>query len=244
MRRTLILLVLILVGGLVLAVYALRVDRVSVEGLRRLPARTVVEASGVEPGDRILWIRMSSAERRVEQLPGVASATAERVLPGTVVIHVTERVPLARLDGAPELVVDASGSIFPAGEERVPALLYRWRGRPRPGSRVDERSRTVLRALRGFPPVFREWGRRIYVGPPVVLTLSGGTEIRFGAPTDLEAKAHTAAAVLKASKGVELAYIDVRSPTAPVSRRREPGSSTSPAVSPSPGAASSPTPLR
>jgi cell division septal protein FtsQ len=164
----------------------------------------------------------------------VADVVAERLLPGTVVIHVRERVPIARLDRARQLVVDAEGLIFEAGERSVKPVLYGWKGRARAGARVDAASRTVLEFFPRFPARLREWTRRIVVTDTLTLTLLGGTEIRFGLAQDLEPKARVAEAILRTERGKRLAYIDVRSPSVPVSRPRdEPTPGPSP-VTPSP----------
>jgi cell division protein FtsQ len=239
-RRSFVLLTLLLVGGLVAAVYFLRVDEVRVTGLHTLPARSIIDASGLRPGDRILWERLTAAERRVEKIPAVADAVAERVLPSTVVIHVREREPLARLDGATQLAVDAEGTVFPVGQADVKPVLYGWKGsdgkrKPRPGSELDTASIVVLDAYSRFPEFLRTWGRRLRIGKTFELTLVGGTEIRFGVLRDLEAKAAVAEAVIKREKrdGETLAYVDVRSPTVPVARSV---STPAPSGSPAPGA--------
>jgi cell division protein FtsQ len=245
-RRFVVALLFLLVAGVSLAVYALRVDRIVVRGIRALPAHTIVDASGLEPGQRILWVRMSAAERRIEKIPGVADAVAERMLPGTVVIHITERVPLARLDGAPQLFVDADGVMFPATDERVNLVLHAWKGRARPGMRVDARSRDFLAALPTFPEILRTAGRRVTMKPSLVLTVVGGIEIRFGPPIDLDSKARVAAAVLASERGRRLEYIDVRSTRVPVSREKgvpTPGPSGEPSESPQvPAPTPAPTP--
>ncbi len=256
MKRLWLLVPLLLTTGLVYAVYSLRIEQVSVTGVRSLSPREIIEASGLLPGERILWERLSAAERAIERLPAVANAVAERSLPSTVVIHVREREPLARLDGARDLVVDAEGLAFSAGEASVRPVLYGWRGRKSAGARVDERSRTFLKAFADFPAQLRDQGRKIRVGRTLVLTLAGGTEVRFGGLDDLELKARAAIAVLKAERGRKLQYIDVASPTVAVSREKAPPTPTpttpvqshppssqdTPAPAPAPASTGRPTP--
>ncbi len=245
MRRTLALTVIVLVGSLGAAVYLLRVEQVRVTGVATLSARSVVQASGLRPGDRILIERLTAAERRIERIPAVADAVAERSLPSTVVIHVRERVPLARLDRARDLVVDMEGYVFAAGDRPVQPVLYGWKGRARPGARLDRSSRAVLDAYERFPPRLRDWGRRLRVGGDFTLTLQGGTQVRFGLLRDLDAKARVAEAILRAERGQRLAYIDVRSPTVPVSRRRDaptPSPTGAPAATAPSGPVSTPAP--
>jgi cell division protein FtsQ len=240
------LLLLVLVGGVASAVWFLRIDDITVEGASSLSPREIVEASGLQPGQRILWERLSVAERRIEAIPAVADAVAERSLPATVVLRVVEREPVARLDSVPQLVVDAEGVMFPAGEADVRAKLYGWKGKATPGGKVDSRSRTVLEAFGRFPAVIVDYARRLRVGDDgFTLTLSGGTEIRFGVLRDLEAKAEVATAILRHERGTRLAYVDVRSPTVPVSREIAPPTPSPGSVQgtrPAASAAPSPTP--
>lgn len=240
--RRFVLLTVLFVAGVTAAVWFLRIEEVKVVGARSLSARVVVDASGLEPGQRILWERLSLAERRVEAVPAVADAVAERSLPSTVVLHVIEREPIARLDGARHLAVDTEGVVFPAGERRVEAVLYGWKGKPRPGSRVDAASKVALDAIGRLPSRIGDRTRKIRVGNTLTLVLLGNTEIRFGLMRDLDAKAKVAEAVLVAERGRKLAYIDVRSPSVPVSRERTAETPTPTFRSPAPGASPAPTP--
>jgi cell division protein FtsQ len=235
LRAVLVLAPLLLIGAVVAAVYTLRIDQVRVTGLRSLSPRAVIEASGLEPGDRILWIRLSRAARKVEAIPSVADAVAERSLPQTVVINVRERVPLVRLDKAPELFVDVEGRVFSGTNADPVPTLAGWRGRTRSGTSVDRVSRFVLEAFAKFPAPLRSKTQTIVVGPPLVLRLDDGAEIRFGRLEDLEQKAAAAEAVLAAEGGQKLEYVDVRSPTVPVVKNRAP-------VTASPTSAATPVP--
>ena len=248
--------VLLVFGGIVLAcavgyaIYALRVTAVRVTGARTVSVNAVVRAAGLRGDERILWTKMSRIVRRVERVPGVAGARADRSLPGTVVITVVERTALVRLDSHPGLAADRDGVLFPFGpDDRVPTLAA-WRGRAAAGSRLDDSSRIVLGAWPTFPARLRERARSIRIRPSLVVWLDTGTQIRFGALGDLEAKARAAQAVLDAVGGraAELAYVDVRAPGAPASRKKgvpevTPGASAAavPAAPPAP-AASTPVP--
>ena len=222
LRAVLVIAPLLLIGVVVAAVYTLRIDQIRVTGLRNLSPRTVIEASGLEPGDRILWIRLSRAAREVESIPAVAEAVTERSLPQTVVINIRERVALAALDRSRELAVDVEGRMFARNPTVEVPTIEGWRGRTRAGSSVDRVSKLVLEAFNEFPQALRTNTGVIVVGPPLVLRLRDGTEVRFGRLSDLEEKAGAAVAVLEAERGTSLEYIDVRSPSVPVVRSRPP----------------------
>lgn len=220
-RRLVVATLTLLIAGVAYAVYALRVEQIRVTGLRTLDPRQIIEASGLRGGERILWIRLSAVARRIERLAAVDSVTAERSFPHTIVLRVRERVAVARLDRRDGVGVDAEGRLFPSTNGSLP-VLEGWRGSGRPGELVDAASAEVLRAYAAFPEMLRRAAGRIVIGPPLTIVLKDGTEIRFGFHDDLERKAQVAAAVLAAEAGRELAYIDVRAPGVPVSRKREP----------------------
>jgi len=235
-RRLVVALVITLVAGVAYAVYSLRIEQIRVTGLRTLDPKQVIEQSGLRGGERILWVRLSAVVRRLEEIPAVASATAERSFPQTVVIHVRERTPIARLDAPAQLAVDGRGRLFSSSAAAKLPVVEGIRGTVRAGATVERDARVVLGAFSVFPESLRTRTARIAVGPPVVLLLTDGTEVRFGSLADLDRKARVAEAILRAEVGQELAYVDVRSPSVPVSRKREP-----PTPAPTAGAPASPT---
>jgi cell division protein FtsQ len=239
-RRLVVALVVTLVAGVAYAVYSLRIEQIRVTGLRTLDPKQVVERSGLRGGERILWVRLSAVVRRLEEIPAVASATAERSFPQTVVIHVRERTPIARLDAPEQLAVDGRGRLFSSSATGKLPVIEGIRGTVRAGAIVDREARTVLGAFSAFPDSLRTRTARIAVGPPVVLFLMDGTEVRFGSYADLDRKARVAEAILRAEAGQELAYVDVRSPSVPVSRKREPSTPTPTAGAPASPAAPTP----
>ncbi len=233
-RRLVFLLVLSLIAGVAYAVYTLRIDEIRVSGVRTLDPKVVIERSGLRGGERILWVRLSAVARRLEEIPAIASARAERSFPATIVIHVTERTPIARLPGQGGLGVDENGRVFSSSALSGLPVVEGVRGPAKEGVTVDRGAATVLDAFAGFPAELRKRTAGIVVGPPLTLLLADGTEIRFGSHIDLVRKATVAEAILRTETGNELAYVDVRSPGVPVSRQRDapspqPTPSTSPA---------------
>ncbi len=71
-----------------------RVRRVDVVGARYTPARDIVGQLHVDTTASV-WADAGPLEKRVEQLPEVRRAEIRRKLPGTLVVTVTERVPVA-----------------------------------------------------------------------------------------------------------------------------------------------------
>lgn len=240
LRRRIVLALIVTAFALVgYAVYTLRVEEIRVTGLDTLDAAEVVEAAKLRGGERILWIRMSAVARRVEAIPAVDSATAERSFPGTVVIRVEERAPVARLAGHAALAVDDDGRVFTSPVAGVLPEVEGARGRARPGGAVDEGAARILSEFVRFPPALRQQAARLVVGPPFTLVLRSGIEVRFGAHEELAHKAAAAVAVLAAEQGRELAYIDVRAPNVPAAKEKDP---PTPAPTPVPTARPAPAP--
>jgi len=68
---------------------------VMVEGRQRTDSEQLLAALGIRRGDAILAFDLDEARARVEKLPWVASATVERRLPDTVVVHLAEHQAMA-----------------------------------------------------------------------------------------------------------------------------------------------------
>jgi len=235
MRRMMVLF-LVLVGGVAVAAYTLRVSEVKVTGLHTLDAADVIRASGIEPGQRILWIRLSAATRSVEKIPAVERAVALRSLPGTVVLKVTERRAIAKLDTSPDIVTDDRGHLFADANAKGLPALSGWHA-TRSRRRLDQGSAAALRAFVAFPPALRIQTRRIVVRPGLVIVVAHNTEIRFGRLVDLRTKALAALAVLGAQHNKPVAYVDVRVPSTPVVG---PVPTPTPAPTPAPAAPAAP----
>ena len=72
-----------------------KVDDIFVEGRVRTPRDQLLEALAVRRGDAMFGIDLAAARRRLEDIPGVRSATVERRLPDRVHLLIVERVPIA-----------------------------------------------------------------------------------------------------------------------------------------------------
>jgi len=88
----------------------LRVDRVVIDGRKRVPESDVATALGIDLGEATLGIDLASAQARIAALQGVKSVTIERHLPGEIHVQIVERQPIAiwQNDGRYQLV-DADG---------------------------------------------------------------------------------------------------------------------------------------
>jgi cell division protein FtsQ len=147
-----------------------RVRAVQVHGARYLDAADVVERLGVDT-TRSIWDELAPLERRVAEHPQVRAARIERGLPGTLRVHVDERLPVAFVPEAAGLrVVAADGRSLPIDASRQAVDL----------PIVSHADTAVLRfvaELRDIEPaLYRQVSEVRRAGPDdVVLRLVAGT---------------------------------------------------------------------
>jgi len=110
------------------AALGLVVGNIDVEGRETTDKATIMAALSAERGTPILAVSPSRAKEKLESLPWVRSATIERRLPGTLVVRLVERHPLAvwQHAGKHELV-DREGAVIPAKDltrfARLPTVV-------------------------------------------------------------------------------------------------------------------------
>jgi cell division protein FtsQ len=96
-----------------------RVRHVEVNGYRYLQPPDVLKRLRIDSTTSV-WTDLSELEHRVKTHPLVKSVTVDRNLPGTLVVHVTENVPLAYVAAAGGLrAVDSDGRFLPIDPSRI-----------------------------------------------------------------------------------------------------------------------------
>ena len=97
-----------------------RVRRVEIVGAHYIPPGDILGRLGVDTLASV-WNPTSPLERRVAAHPAVERVTVQRRLPGTLVVHVTERTPVALVPTPRGLVAyDARGVALPIDLARTP----------------------------------------------------------------------------------------------------------------------------
>ena len=218
----------------------LAVDEVRVVGAEHTTADEIARAAELDDSDNLLLISTDDIARAAETLPWVKTAEVDRILPGTVRVRVTERVPALTLSvGAAHWTIDARGRVLAVGESvgkgnDLPVITGAETGDVALGATVD--APELVDALKAFRSLDRKLRAQVtaVVAPAVErisFSLSDGTLIRFGAAERLHAKNEVLSALLEeiARENRTVAYIDVRVPT-------------SPAVAPAAGPRATPTP--
>jgi len=110
------------------AVLGLVVGDIEVVGRETTDRATIMAALAAERGTPILAVSPSRAKEKLESLPWVRSATIERRLPGTLVVRLVERHPLAvwQHAGKHELI-DREGAVIPVRDltrfARLPTVV-------------------------------------------------------------------------------------------------------------------------
>jgi len=188
---------------------------VQVSGADRTGPAAVEQAASDQLGLPLLRVDDAAVVQRVEQLPWVASARAERRFPHGLAVLVTEKVPVAAVPaegGAPGVVLlDHDGGTITtadAAPEGVPLVQVDVAAS---GAAAVRAASAVALAL---PQDLRAQVASVTAAGPddVRLALRSGQEVRWGAPGDDDLKARVVALLLP-REGVT--RVDVSAPLAP-----------------------------
>jgi cell division protein FtsQ len=135
-------------GGLGAAV---RLENLSVEGRNRTTLAALRGALQIKKGDSLLAADPWQIKRRLEALPWVRVATVERRFPGTVIVTLTERVPIARFrDRGATILVDETGALIRVAAEKEHENLILLAGDGAP-----EAATALLKLLESDPALAR-----------------------------------------------------------------------------------------
>jgi cell division protein FtsQ len=202
-------------------------ETLEVHGTRQLDPAAVRAAAHIDGGASLLFLDDDAIARRVERLPAVARATVRTELPGTVVIDVVERAPVAWADAPPPdryALLDAGGLVF-AREADQPAGLLRLGGASAGavGSRVPHAE--ALGRIERLPIALRLMTDRadLSADGAVVLMLRAGQRadrVVLGDGSAPARKGAVALAILQdlEARGEHRREVDVRVPAAPLVR--------------------------
>jgi cell division protein FtsQ len=199
----------------------LDVDRVAVAGTQRTAVAEVAAAAGIPEGQALIDVDVGDVAARVGDLPWVASASVERHWPGTVVVVVQERRPVAvvALDEGEWGVLSGDGQLMEVAPE-PPAGLVPLVDVP-PVTEDGELEPATVEALavaRLLPSSLA--GRVLGVGPGdgggLELRLDPGGVVRLGPGRDIAAKLIAADAVLAEASSHCVDVIDVQVSDSPV----------------------------
>ena len=190
-----------------------------IRGGAHVPDARIVEIAEIARGTNVLWLDETAAERRLESEPWIARAQVESGFPSTVRISVTERTPVAvATDGVRSSLMAGDGT--PLGvadrDDGMPLIRLAAIGSvdgPAPGP-VG-----AARALGAMSPALRDRVDRVLVrlDGSLEIRLEEGPVVRFGRPSDLEAKARAIRRMLAWAneQGERILRLTVTTPRAP-----------------------------
>jgi cell division protein FtsQ len=192
-------------------------DHISVEGAVQLEPGRVLRIGGVERGQNVVTLDTAATERRLEADPWIASASVTTDLPDTVLVRITERIPVASVETHQGWEVVAADGVVVTTTTKEPRL-------PMITSVVPGPDITTLgaRALGAMDDRLRAGVSTLTVGIDGVtrLVLDDGVTVSYGALDEFTSKAQALAAVLAwADEGdARVEQIDISVPGAPTAR--------------------------
>jgi cell division protein FtsQ len=182
---------------------------VRVTGNGPVPAAKVIAAAAIRPGTPLVRLDLAAVAARVDRLAAVRSARVSRVWPDTVLIAVSQRVPVLAVRSAGRFALVAGSGRVTGWSARRPAgvpLLTAPAGAAG-GSPAVRAAAAVVQALAGRLPL-----RLVSVsaGPAdaITLRLRGGITVLWGSPARSAAKASELAILLR----THAHYYDVSAP--------------------------------
>lgn len=214
--------VVLAVGAVALSVWLVKspllsIRSVTVTGAQRTDPAAIADGLAVGPGTPTMSVNAGAVEAALLGNPWIAKADVTVSWPGSIEIHIIERVPVA--------AVAIDGVVFQAAVDgvlvertnvgAVPPLIETDRPGPvRVGDRItDGLTLGGLEFLSALPPALRR-STVVTVAGAVVGAEADGVTILLGRPTDMVAKAAAVEALIGA--GIERgSRIDVTAPLRP-----------------------------
>ncbi|MEK9672811.1 MAG: cell division protein FtsQ/DivIB [Rhodospirillaceae bacterium] len=154
----------------------LRIEEIFVTGRSQTTREKLLVALKLNRGQPMFGFDPDDARKRVEKLPWVKSAVVERMLPGTVQLHITERVPMAlwQNQGAFQLIDEDGKVILKSGLERfsdLPVVV---------GLDAPEHAKALLETLRKEPDLMAQVRAAVRVsGRRWNLVLENGIDVQL-----------------------------------------------------------------
>jgi cell division protein FtsQ len=194
--------------------------RIVVHGTHHLTTSQVIDAAGVPSGENLVLLSTEEVAGKVEAIPWVVEAVAERDLPSAVVIRVVERTAAGWFrDSQGVVVVARDGTVLERVDRRPEELpgLGPWSAVLEAGDRIPA-GEFPLRVVASMSGALRRMiSAGASTGSDVDLELRGGGTVQYGPPTRLSEKNAALLDMLDWASEEEIAVgtIDLRIPDAP-----------------------------
>ncbi|GIH23173.1 hypothetical protein Aph01nite_14830 [Acrocarpospora phusangensis] len=187
-------------GWVVFLSPVLGVREVAVIGNERLPAEQIRRAAAVPPDTPLVGVDTEEVRARVAALREVESATVDREWPGTLLISVVERLPLAAVPiNGKVTVVDRFGVVLDVVDP-VEVISYRLPElRTHRYDPADPGIRAALAVLATLPESLSRRVKQVTAASAetVTLTLADGRTVVWGGPERTGDKSRILTALLR-----------------------------------------------
>jgi cell division protein FtsQ len=190
----------------------LKVTDIVLEGREKTPLPAITRALSIRKGDPILAFSPREAQKRLEAINWVQSATVLRRLPGTIVVQIVERRPFAvwQLAGPKFVLIDRAGAVVTDSDVGMFAdelLLV-------VGEGADKAAAGLIDALAAHPALQARVATASWIGQRRWnLQMKGGTEVLLPEGATMQALARLVD--LQASHALldrQLKLVDLRLP--------------------------------
>lgn len=208
----------VVLGIVVIAVLAspiFSVRDVQVEGAVYTSRESLTAAIDLLDGDSYFTLDTNGAASILKDDPWVEDVRISKHFPDTVVIEIDERVPVVWYVGEDNKarVVDAEGRIITVLEGWPTDYLQVTGVGPSlaAGAVSDVGYRAAAQTVIALPDELRRLVQSLELSPggELSMTLSSGTIVRFGTPTDLQNKLVSVVVLLRRQNPTDIALIDV-----------------------------------
>ncbi|GAA0413582.1 hypothetical protein Acor_10790 [Acrocarpospora corrugata] len=190
-------------GWVVFLSPVLGVREVAVAGAARIPAEQVRRAAGVPLDTPLVSVDLEAVRARVAALRDIESARVDREWPGTLLIAVVERVPLAAVPSPGKTtVVDRYGVVLDVVATEDAATLVSLRLPELRAHRFDPADPGIRAALAVLATLPESLSRRVKQvtaasAETVTLTLADGRTVVWGGPERTGDKSRILTALLR-----------------------------------------------
>ena len=208
--------ILTLVGLVLTAVYSpiLALREVRVEGTSRINAEEVANALGGQMGTPLALLDASTIEHELGAFPLIRSYATQTIPPGTLVVSIVERQPVASVATASGFaLVDPAGVVLQESSEPIAGVPFVDLAGATSSSATFKAAVEVLLSL---PPELLAQVQSVsaHTQDDVTLVLAGvGQRVTWGAADDSAKKAALLAALIKATDPAQAGEFDVSAPT-------------------------------
>lgn len=210
--------VVVVFGVAVIAILAsplFSIRDVQVEGAVYTSSESIDAATDLIEGDSYFTLDTNGASNILKDDPWVEDVRISKHFPDSVVIEIDERVPVVWYVGEDNKarVVDAEGRIITVLEGWPTDYLQVTGVGPSlaAGAVTDVGYRAAAQTVIALPDELRRLVVSLELSPggELSMTLSSGTVVRFGTPTDLQNKLVSVVVLLRRQNPTDIAIIDV-----------------------------------